>query len=106
MTHCVECGWLLDEKYGPHDLCALCADILFLGLKPKLEAANERYWYEKALDSRLGPEKKLKMRQAFVCSECGHVIKRPPSEEDWVCPGCGRGTNLELTMVVKLEGPR
>ena len=48
----------------------------------------------------------MKPRQALVCGDCGAVIEdgHLPEEEDWACPECGRGSNLELTLVVSLRG--
>ena len=126
MTHCVDCGWLLDPKYGPHDLCATCADMLFALLRPPAGASaqdpewNCRIWYHRTLEQRFdevesmdtgGPQAKIsggsqmKVRQALVCGDCGAIIEDEhlPEEEDWTCPECGRGSNLELTLVIGLE---
>jgi hypothetical protein len=88
--------------YG-HAHCDACS-AMFSAVDPTATSCV-RYFYEKAIDSRLGPEMKMKARQALVCGDCGAIIEDEhlPKEEDWTCAECGGASNLELTLVVSLE---
>jgi len=88
--------------YG-HAHCDACA-AMFRAVDPTATSCV-RYFYVKAIDSRLGPEKKMRVRQALVCGDCGAIIEDEhlPQEEDWTCPECECPSNLELTLVIGLE---
>ncbi len=68
---CVDCSWPLDPKYGQHDLCATCADLLFALLRPPAGASardpewNWRIWYHRALERRLNPV------ESMMAGDCG-----------------------------------
>jgi rubrerythrin len=99
--------------------------MLFALLRPPASASSRdpewkcRIWSHRALEQRfnqvesmaaggaqakISGDSQMKVRQALVCGDCGAIIEDEhlPEEEDWTCPECGRGSNLELTWVINL----